>query len=68
VIFLGGQCSRFLLLFLGCGEENVVQDKAVSGRMLVQTQVGCFLPNKVLIVLGVMSPVKGKCPFTEGAM
>src|SRR5438477_11941936 len=62
------QILSFLLFFLGGREEDVVQDQAVAGGILVEREIGGRIAHRVLVVLGIVSAVEGEGPLPVMAM
>ena len=59
------QPSCFLFLFLGGGEQDVVQDEPIAGRIGIHVEFGRRVTHQMPIVLRVVASEEGPEPVSE---
>src|SRR5687768_12799386 len=58
----------FQSLLLSCWEEHVVQDQSVPRRVWVQIEIGWFIADLMLRILGVVSAQESPGALAEGTV
>lgn len=64
----GRDASGFALFFAGGGEEDIVKNQPVTGRILVKTEIGRGIMDKMLIILRVVAGKESKRSAAEIAV